>query len=79
MNGRGGLRTVRENGPGAGAGVRSKLTSPFVRGETARTAATGAGLGLAMVDKTILRMGGVFSLVNSSTGGLAAHIKLRRS
>jgi len=26
----------------------------------------------------VLRMGGLFSLSNTSTGGLAAHIKLRR-
>ncbi len=73
------LIKVRDHGPGVAPTVLSKLTSPFFRGDTARTAATGAGLGLAIVDKTILRMGGVFSLVNSSTGGLAAHIKLRRS
>ena len=73
------LIKVRDHGPGVAPAVLSKLTSPFFRGDTARTAATGAGLGLAIVDKTILRMGGVFSLVNSSTGGLAAHIKLRRS
>ena len=54
------------------------LTKPFFRGDAARTAATGAGLGLAIVEKTVLRMGGLFSLANTSSGGLAAHIKLRR-
>jgi two-component system osmolarity sensor histidine kinase EnvZ len=65
-----------------GAGVPEdslrKLTRPFYRGDAARTSATGAGLGLAIVEKTIASMGGVFSLANSDTGGLAAHIKLRQ-
>jgi two-component system, OmpR family, osmolarity sensor histidine kinase EnvZ len=42
----------------------------------ARTSATGAGLGLAIVDKTIQRMGGSFTLHNSSSGGLAANLRL---
>ncbi|NML85626.1 sensor histidine kinase [Polaromonas sp.] len=70
---------VRDHGVGVAPATLSKLTSPFFRGDTARTAATGAGLGLAIADKTILRMGGMFSLSNSSSGGLAAHIKLRLS
>jgi two-component system osmolarity sensor histidine kinase EnvZ len=41
-----------------------------------RTSATGTGLGLAIVDRAIARMGGRFALANSSTGGLAAHMKL---
>ncbi len=65
-----------------GAGVPEdslrKLTRPFYRGDAARTSATGAGFGLAIVEKTIASMGGVFSLANGDTGGLAAHIKLRQ-
>jgi len=56
----------------------ANLTKPFYRGEAARTAANGAGLGLAIVQKTIQRMGGAFALTNSATGGLSAHIKLPR-
>jgi two-component system osmolarity sensor histidine kinase EnvZ len=55
------------------------LVKPFFRGDAARTAATGAGLGLAIVDKTVQRMGGIFALANTTTGGLAAHVKLQRS
>jgi two-component system osmolarity sensor histidine kinase EnvZ len=33
--------------------------------------------GLSIVDKTVQRMGGSFALANSSSGGLAAHIKLQ--
>lgn len=69
---------VRDHGEGVPPASLSKLTSPFFRGDAARTAATGAGLGLAIVEKTIHRMGGMFSLSNTSSGGLAAHIKLRR-
>ena len=46
--------------------------------DAARTAATGAGLGLAIVDKTVQRMGGIFALANTTSGGLAAHIKLQK-
>ncbi len=73
------LIKVRDRGMGVAPETLSKLTRPFFRGDAARTAATGAGLGLAIVDKTIQRMGGMFSLANASSGGLAAHIKLRRS
>ncbi|MEO5659898.1 MAG: ATP-binding protein [Polaromonas sp.] len=73
------LIKVRDHGKGVAPAVLSRLTNPFFRGDTARTAATGAGLGLAIVEKSVLRMGGMFSLSNTNSGGLAAHIKLRRS
>jgi len=73
------LIKVRDHGTGVPPETLSKLTRPFFRGDAARTAATGAGLGLAIVEKTIQRMGGVFDLSNTASGGLAAHIKLRRS
>ena len=72
------LLKVRDHGQGVAPEALSKLTKPFFRGDTARTAATGAGLGLAIVEKTVERMGGVFGLANTASGGLAAHIKLRR-
>ena len=70
---------VRDHGMGVSAETLPKLTRPFFRGDAARTAASGAGLGLAIVEKTIHRMGGVFGLANTASGGLAAHIKLRRA
>jgi two-component system osmolarity sensor histidine kinase EnvZ len=73
------LIKVRDHGMGVAPEALAKLTRPFFRGDAARTAATGAGLGLAIVEKTIERMGGVFGLANTVSGGLAAHIKLRRS
>ena len=72
------LVKIRDHGNGVAPHVLPRLTNPFFRGDVARTEATGAGLGLAIAEKTVLRMGGLFSLSNASSGGLAAHIKLRR-
>jgi two-component system, OmpR family, osmolarity sensor histidine kinase EnvZ len=70
---------VRDHGIGVAADQIVNLTKPFYRGEAARTAANGAGLGLAIVEKTIHRMGGAFALNNSTTGGLSANFKLQRA
>jgi two-component system osmolarity sensor histidine kinase EnvZ len=72
------LLKVRDHGMGVSPDALPNLIKPFFRGDAARTAATGAGLGLAIVDKTVQRMGGIFALANTSSGGLAAHIKLQR-
>ncbi|MDE2418149.1 MAG: HAMP domain-containing protein [Burkholderiales bacterium] len=73
------LIKIRDHGMGVAPEQLANLTKPFYRGEAARTAANGAGLGLAIVQKTIQRMGGAFALTNSATGGLSAHIKLQRA
>jgi two-component system osmolarity sensor histidine kinase EnvZ len=72
------LIKVRDHGTGVSPHALNNLTKPFFRGDAARTAATGAGLGLAIVEKALHRMGGVFGLANTGSGGLAAHIRLRR-
>lgn len=72
------LLKVRDHGLGVAPEMLPNLMKPFFRGDAARTAATGAGLGLAIVDKTVQRMGGSFALANASSGGLAAHIRLQR-
>src|SRR5690606_9681649 len=41
--------SVRDHGPGVAMEKLLQLTTPFFRGDAARTAATGAGLGLAIV------------------------------
>ncbi len=69
---------VRDHGMGVAPEALPNLIKPFFRGDAARTAATGAGLGLAIVDKTVQRMGGIFALANTTSGGLAAHIKLQK-
>lgn len=73
------LIRVRDHGAGVSDEQLANLTKPFYRGEAARTAANGAGLGLAIVEKTISNMGGTFILSNTSSGGLAANIKLQRA
>ena len=73
------LIKVRDHGVGVDPMQLANLSKPFFRGDTARTAATGAGLGLSIVEKTIQRMGGEFELANTSSGGLAAHMKLQRA
>lgn len=72
------LLKVRDHGMGVAPEALPNLIKPFFRGDAARTAATGAGLGLAIVDKTVQRMGGIFALSNTGSGGLAAHVKLQR-
>ena len=72
------LLKVRDHGMGVAPEALPNLIKPFFRGDAARTAATGAGLGLAIVDKTVQRMGGIFALSNTTSGGLAAHIKLQK-
>jgi two-component system osmolarity sensor histidine kinase EnvZ len=70
------LIKLRDHGTGVVPEMLAQLTQPFFRGDASRTSATGTGLGLAIVERAIARMGGRFALANSSTGGLAAHIKL---
>lgn len=71
--------SVRDHGTGVPQEKIAQLTTPFFRGDAARTAATGAGLGLAIVDKAMQRMGGSLELTNHPEGGLLAHIRLRRA
>ncbi len=73
------LVKLRDHGEGVPPNQLEQLTQPFYRGDVSRSSATGTGLGLAIVERAIDRMGGRFALANSSTGGLAAHIKLIRA
>lgn len=71
--------SVRDHGPGVDPKKIAQLTTPFFRGDSARTAATGAGLGLAIVEKAIQRMGGTFEIANAPDGGLVCHIRLKKA
>jgi len=73
------ILSVRDHGPGVDPKKMSQLTTPFFRGDAARTAATGAGLGLAIVEKAVQRMGGTFEIQNAADSGLIAHIRLKRA
>lgn len=69
---------VRDRGPGVAPEALPQLTKAFFRGDTARTSATGAGLGLSIVEKSIQRMGGTLSLSCPVSGGLAVLIRLNK-
>ena len=73
------ILSVRDYGPGADPKKLSQLTTPFFRGDAARTAATGAGLGLAIVEKAVQRMGGTFEIANAPDGGLVAHVRMKKA
>src|SRR5207237_7251705 len=64
------LLKVRDHGMGVSPEALPNLVKPFFRGDAARTAATGAGLGLAIVDKTVQRMGGILALAHTTSGGM---------
>ena len=71
--------TVRDKGPGVANEKLAQLSTPFFRGDAARTAATGAGLGLAIVEKAMHRMGGEVEFLNAPDGGLMVHLRLKQA
>jgi two-component system osmolarity sensor histidine kinase EnvZ len=71
--------SVRDHGPGVPPEKLKQLSTPFFRGDAARTAATGAGLGLAIVEKAVQRMGGGLELANAPDGGLVIHLRLKKA
>ena len=73
------LLRVRDHGTGVDPEQLKQLTTPFFRGEAARTSANGTGLGLSIVEKTVSRMDGKFELSNAHSGGLCANIWLPRA
>lgn len=70
---------LSDQGPGVTEEQLAQLTRPFYRGDTARTAAKGAGLGLAIVAKMVENMGGTLEFARGKSGGLMAIIKLLRA
>jgi two-component system osmolarity sensor histidine kinase EnvZ len=68
---------VRDHGPGVPADRIARLTTPFYRGDAARTAAKGAGLGLAIVEKSVQRLGGQLAISNAEGGGLLTVLRLQ--
>lgn len=70
--------TVLDRGPGIPPGEVDKLRQPFTRGEAARTGASGAGLGLAIVDRLVQAQGGKLELLPREGGGLVAQIRLKQ-
>ncbi len=67
---------LADQGPGVPPPLLPRLTEPFFRADSARTAANGSGLGLAIADKTLQLMGGALELRNGVAGGLLARLRL---
>lgn len=68
--------TVSDHGPGVPAEQIDQLLKPFTRLDSARGQANGAGLGLAIVDRVLLRHGAELHLRNRDGGGLLIQIAL---
>ena len=67
---------VRDHGSGIPESDRERLLRPFTRLTEARSGPSGAGLGLAIVDRVAKIHGGKLVLLTSTSGGLDARILL---
>jgi two-component system osmolarity sensor histidine kinase EnvZ len=67
---------ISDQGPGIAEEDVARLLRPFSRGELARTGGTGAGLGLAIVERLLNQVGGQLKLMSKPGTGLTARIEL---
>jgi two-component system, OmpR family, osmolarity sensor histidine kinase EnvZ len=67
---------IADRGPGIPPDQVDRLKRPFTRGESARTGAAGAGLGLAIVERIARMHGGTFDLSPGEGGGTLARVTL---
>ncbi len=67
---------VQDHGPGVPVEKIEQMLKPFTRLDTARGQANGAGLGLAIVERVLLRHGAELQVRNRAGGGLAFQISL---
>jgi two-component system osmolarity sensor histidine kinase EnvZ len=67
---------VRDQGPGIPANEVERLKRPFTRLDDSRSGAGGAGLGLAIVERTAQAHGGSLELASRAGGGLVARLVL---
>ncbi|MFN7572419.1 MAG: ATP-binding protein, partial [Betaproteobacteria bacterium] len=70
------LLTVADQGPGIAPADLQRLLRPFERGDVARGGGTGAGLGLAIVQRIAQLHGGQFTLSANAPQGLRAELQL---
>ncbi len=66
--------SVRDHGAGIPEDARERLIRPFTRLTEARSGPSGAGLGLAIVDRIAKTHGGRLELLDANGGGLEARI-----
>lgn len=69
---------VKDRGMGIAESDIERLLRPFSRGETARTGVSGAGLGLAIVERLLAQAGGKLTLAPRPSGGLIARIEIAK-
>jgi two-component system, OmpR family, osmolarity sensor histidine kinase EnvZ len=69
---------VRDRGPGIPPAEVERMKRPFTRLDNARSGASGAGLGLAIVERVARMHGGTLDLVPRDGGGLVARLSLNR-
>jgi two-component system osmolarity sensor histidine kinase EnvZ len=70
---------VVDRGVGIAEADVERLLRPFSRGELARTGVSGAGLGLAIVERLLRQVGGQLKLLSQPPHGLTARIEIPRS
>jgi two-component system osmolarity sensor histidine kinase EnvZ len=70
------LVEVRDRGPGIPPGEVERLKRPFTRLDASRSGPGGAGLGLAIVERTARAHGGALELLPREGGGLVARLVL---
>lgn len=68
--------SVLDRGRGIAPVEVERLKQPFMRLENSRTGASGAGLGLAIVDRIVKQHGGTFTLLPREGGGTEARVIL---
>jgi two-component system osmolarity sensor histidine kinase EnvZ len=68
---------VQDHGAGVPDDQIEQLLKPFTRLDTARGQANGAGLGLAIVDRVVLRHGAELHVSNREGGGLRIQIVMK--
>lgn len=73
------LIEISDHGPGIASADVQRLLRPFSRGEQARTGVSGAGLGLAIVERLLGQVGGRLRLLSGRSGGLTARIELPKA
>ncbi|MGB6105763.1 MAG: ATP-binding protein [Pusillimonas sp.] len=67
---------VKDQGAGIAPTDIQRLLRPFSRGESARTGVSGAGLGLAIVERLLGQVDGTLELISQPLGGLTARIEI---